>query len=263
MPVEVVHWNPRRPVVPGRVGRRIPLRRPVDNFGDLLGPRLVARILDDRGLRDEGAPPARLLTVGSILHHAESGDVVWGSGVNGKMVDLDPQLELDVRAVRGPLTQAHLARIGIDAPSVFGDPALLWGRFWPRETYAPTTTRHVTFVPNINDWDAHGRDARAVSPRAPVDEVIRTIAESELVVATALHAIVVAESLGVPARLVRPGREPMLKYEDHYTGTGRPTFRVAASVDEAVALGGEPPPAWDPDALLAAFPADLWSAGSR
>jgi pyruvyltransferase len=262
VPVEVVHWNPDRPVVPGRVGRRIPLARPVDNFGDLLGPRLVGRILADRGLDDATAPAARLLTVGSILHLARSGDVVWGSGINGKMADLDPDLALDVRAVRGPVTQARLARIGIEAPSVFGDPALLWGRFWPRSSYATTTTRRVTFVPNMNDWKTHRRDPRAISPRRPADEVITAIAESELVVASSLHAIVVAESFGIPARLVRPGREPMLKYEDHYAGSGRETFHAAATVDEAVALGGEPPLSWDADALLSAFPEDLWPADS-
>jgi pyruvyltransferase len=258
--VTVVHWNPRRPVAPGLRGRALPVRRRVNNFGDLIGPLLVREILHRRGIDPgKGRRGGRLLTVGSILHFARSGDTVWGSGINGKVLALRPGLRLDVRAVRGPVTQRLLGERGIEAPSVYGDPGLLWGTFWPRDSYRTGERRRVAIVPNLHDWPHHRGDPRAISPRGDVHRIIGQIAGSDLVVASSLHGLVVAESFGIPARLVRPGTEPLLKYCDYYEGTGRPGFTPAATVDEAVDLGGEPPPVWDRDGLLAAFPIDLWS----
>ena len=48
MPVEVVHFNPRRRRR-GRFGRFLP-KRPLNNFGDLTGPLLVQQIVQERRL---------------------------------------------------------------------------------------------------------------------------------------------------------------------------------------------------------------------
>jgi pyruvyltransferase len=253
--VEVVHWNPRR-----RVSRFLPARitRPVDNFGDLIGPWVVAELLRRRGLDPDGAVrPARIVAVGSILHLAADGDVVWGAGINGKSPDLAAGVtRLDVRAVRGPRTRELLLSLGHDVPEVFGDPGALVGGLWgPPE---PVRPRALTVIPNLNDAGRFSRRPGAVHPQMPLARIVPIIAGSRFVVGSSLHAIVVAESFGIPARLIRSGAEPAFKYEDYYRGTGRETFRAAESVEEAVALGGEPPAVLDPR-LLEAFPADLWT----
>ncbi len=97
-----------------------------------------------------------------------------------------------------------------------------------------------------------------LDPRSPLDHCLRRIAQSELVVGSSLHALVVAESLDIPARLIRSRVEHELKYADYYLGTGRYDFRPADSIAEAIAAGGEPKPEWTPTALLKAFPYDLW-----
>lgn len=259
MPVDVVHWNPRRPVLPGRWGRLVPWRRPVGNFGDLLGPLIVARLVAREGLT-EPVSPRRLLAVGSILNLARTGDVLWGIGANGKTLDHPPAYrELDVRAVRGPRTAAFLRAKGHAVPDVFGDPGLLLGRLWSREQIAnDTAPRAVTVVPNLNDRHLAVGRSDAVDPTGDLAATLGAIAASDLVVGSSLHGIVVAESLGIPARLVTSRAEPAFKFEDYYRGTGRPAFRPAPDVETAIGLGGEPPPAWAPGPLLAAFPRDLW-----
>lgn len=259
MSVEVVHWNPRKRVIPGPAGKLVPWRRAVNNFGDLLGPMLVDRILSDQGLTNEAGPDRRLLTVGSIMHLALAGDVVWGTGINGKKVlDEKSELRLDVRAVRGPITRRILSDLGVEVPAIYGDPGLLWSRFWPREHYLAAEVRPVGFVPNLHDWPRYKDDPRAISPVGDVHSVIGEIARCEFVVATSLHGIVIAESFGIPARLIPPAAEPMHKYLDYYRGTGRENLQVAATLDEAIELGGGRAPIWDEDALLNAFPFDLW-----
>jgi pyruvyltransferase len=262
--VEVVHWNPVRPRRPGLLGRLMG-SHPVNNFGDLLGPLIVREILERSGLRFDGAGQGRrLLAVGSILHFAQPGDVVWGTGVNGKKVDLERGYAgLDVRAVRGPITADFLRGHGVYVPDVYGDPGLLVGSLWTRdELRGDRPVVPVSVVPNFHDFRASAADpagrVQVISPQLPVREVLARIAASEYVVGSSLHGVIVAESLGIPARFVRSGVEPDIKYRDYYEGTGRSTFTQAASVEDALAIGPAELPRWDPGPLLAAFPGDLW-----
>ncbi|MGS0683813.1 polysaccharide pyruvyl transferase family protein [Nakamurella sp. GG22] len=256
--VEVVHWNPRR--APANGGFRVPTR--ANNFGDLLGPVIVRRLLGMHGLGPPAGRGRRLLTVGSIMRLSRSGDVIWGTGVNGKSENVDySDRRLDVRAVRGPLTRDVLIRNGHRVPDVFGDPGLLVGSLWSRDAVAGARPRtDLLVVPNINEVSLFAAGPDVVDPRLPLWEVLGRIAASGFVVGSSLHAIVVAESWGIPARLVHPRVEPLFKYEDYYLGSGRNSFAPAGSIAEAVAQGGEPGPRWDPEPLMAAFPTDLWSA---
>lgn len=257
--VRVVAWNPRR-----RVARRGPLRRVglparVDNFGDLIGPLVVRRMLGDVRVR-RGRSRARLLTVGSILHLARPGDVVWGTGRNGKVpADRHERGGLDVRAVRGPSTRAFLAEQGVDAPAVYGDPALLLPLLVPELRDAAGTKRYArTHVPNLNDHAAWSGDPDVLAPTAPLRECLERVVRSEFVYGSSLHGVIVAEAFGVPAMFAPSQHEDVFKYHDYLSGTGRPEAQVAGSVAEARAGHGYPPPAWDPAPLLAAFPWDLW-----
>ncbi|GAB3773397.1 pyruvyl transferase [Nocardioides ginsengisegetis] len=258
MAVEVVYWNPKRPVAPGLIGRVLPVRKPVNNFGDLLGPAIVKRILETRGIARPGT--GRLLTVGSVVHLSRAGDVVWGSGINGKTSAVGGGERLDVRAVRGPLTRSRLEAAGASVPEIYGDPGLLLARLMP-ELGTGSSERPVTIVPNLHDWSSARRDPRALSPIGDFRKIVPAIAASKLVVGSSLHGVVVAEAFGVPARLVTSSTEPLFKYHDYYLGSGRPIDTpIASTNDEAVELGGAEPHQCDLDSLLDAFPLDMWAA---
>ena len=257
--VELFAWNPRRPVVRGPLGKLI--QRPVNNFGDLLGPIVVTRLLGPKNTdRRRAMRPVRLFSVGSVLHYAADGDVVWGSGVNGKVpIDRYQFHSLDVRAVRGPLTRDFLRRRGVEVPEIYGDPALLLPDLIPElRRWASDPAFDVTYVPNLNDFRTR-RQRNALDPRSPLATCLERIARSRLVVGSSLHALIVAEALGIPARGIRSSVEHELKYADYYLGTGRGNFALAGSVDEAIEMGGEPPLDWSASDLLRAFPYDLWS----
>ena len=260
--MELFSWNPRRAPV-----RRLPLgpRRPTDNFGDVLGPVVVRQLLRRQGTSpDAAARSARLLSIGSVLHLATDGDVVWGTGLNGKIAaERHTYRWLDVRAVRGPLTRDLLQRRGIAAPPVYGDPGLLVGHLWTREELRGDEPDHdVTVVPNLNDLPTYAGTRGLLRPTSPLRACLRRIAASRLVVGSALHGVVVAESLGIPARLVVSQVEHPAKYEDYYLGTGREA-RPARDVAQALSWGGQEPPRWEPGPLLAACPRDLWTTGAR
>ncbi|WP_254622645.1 polysaccharide pyruvyl transferase family protein [Rhodococcus sp. W8901] len=262
MPVEVVNWNPRKRRVRGPLGRVIPRRPPVNNFGDLLGPLIVEELLVRQGIDPAGTSIRhRLLSVGSILRLANDGDVVWGSGVNGKSLDLEYQFsDLDVRSVRGPRTAEFLRSRGISVPEVYGDPGLLVGVLWPRESLvAPRLSAGVTLIPNLNDVEKYRGHPDFWHPCRPLWDTITRIANSEFVIGSSLHAVVLADSFGIEARLIGSDHEPPFKYQDYYLGSGRSGYTAATTVDEALAMGGEEPLEWDPAGVLGAFPYELWA----
>jgi pyruvyltransferase len=260
--VRIFSWNPRRSTLPPRLTRRLPVGHRLNNFGDLLGPLVVSKILARHGISpSQGRRECTLFSVGSVLHFAHDDDVVWGSGVNGKMPTESYLFHrLDVRAVRGPLTRDFLQSRGIVVPVTFGDPALLLPRLAPELFAAVRRDEHaVTVVPNFNDFPAYLAEPDVLDPRAPLDACLRRIAGSRLVVGSSLHGIVVAESLGIPARVIASEVEHPFKYLDYYRGTGRHDVEAAGSVQEAVAMGGRELPEFDAEGLIAAFPVDLWA----
>lgn len=247
--VDLFFWKPE--------GRQL-------NFGDHLARVVVTKLLASHGhlLEEETAESHRLFAVGSVLHFAQDGDVVWGSGVNGKIEPAQHRFRtLDVRAVRGPLTREFLMARGIAVPEVYGDPALLLPTLFP-ERFARHVRSPYVVVPNLHDLKlaqaAHMR--HIVSPMWSWNRCVAAILEGELVISSSLHGIIIAEAYGIPARYLRlSDTENIFKYNDYMLGTGRGAIEPAASVEEALEMGGMPPPVFDPEALLAAFPLDLWS----
>jgi len=254
---QVFWWSPPR--------RRLRPRR--ENVGDYLSPLTVQRMLDRFGWRiaDKRPDRGRLLAIGSVLHFARDGDVVWGAGVNGKVPEHRHRFEqLDVRAVRGPLTRDFLLRRGVDCPAVYGDPALLMPALFPEFRVAdPDTMAEYVVIPHLNDsparWVAEVDAGHILWPTAHWKRFVRRILASRLVISASLHGLVIAEAYGIPARALRLAEgEPQFKYADYYLGTDRPEFRFARSVGEALRLGGEAPPRIDLRLLMNRFPVDLW-----
>lgn len=250
--ISLYHWSPND-------------HRGAQNLGDFLSRIIVKGVLQELEIEstslriDDGADldERRLLAIGSILHHAREGDIVWGAGINGK--DLHRRLrlkDLDIRMVRGPLTQRCLEREDISCPSEYGEPGLLLSRY-----YTPTATPgkwdYVT-VPNLNDlglWACAGETV--VDPTGDWKAAVDMICSSSLVISSSLHGLVVAESYGIPARHLLSLAEPTFKYRDYYEGTGRDRVEFAQTIEEALELGGVRPPEYDPSTMLDLFPVDV------
>lgn len=260
--MELFHWNPSVPVVPGRIGKLLPLRRPVNNFGDLLGPLIVRGAVEHHGLNLESPRhQGRLLSVGSVMHFAQPGDVIWGTGVNGKIsANYRLGAPISIRAVRGPLTRKILLKAGHDVPEVYGDPGLLISQYYATRVKAvPAARRAVSIVPNLNDLASFRHEEGVVPPTWNLWKVMAAIYRSDFVVASSLHAVIVADAFGIPNRLVSSRNEPRFKYEDYYQGTDRELPRIAETIKEALKLGPAPTMNWSSDRLVKAFPSDLWA----
>jgi pyruvyltransferase len=158
------------------------------------------------------------------MHFARDGDVVWGTGRNGKVPATEHRFsKLDVRALRGPRTHEWLAsRLPLPATLPYGDPALLFPYlfdfdaplFRPREG---EVGRDIV-VPNLNDVTQidGALSTRLILPTAPWYDVVRQILWANTVTTTSLHGLILAEACGKRVSRVRLSDvEPPFKYEDY------------------------------------------------
>lgn len=238
------------------------------NVGDYLGRSLVESILllNDVELTEKISTSNRLLSVGSVLHYAKNGDCIWGTGLHGKKTRSKHEFkQLDVRAVRGPITRQFLLSIGIDCPDVYGDPGLLMPIFFRKETLSSQNPSKKDFIVIPHMHESHDKFQpyadRILSPRCRPVKFIKSILSSDFVISSSLHGIILAEAYGIPSIYLNSNNgEPLSKYEDYYQGTARSSFHFGASVEECLRLGGNSSFNIEDiqSRLLSSFPLDLW-----
>lgn len=237
------------------------------NFGDYLSCIVVAETARKLGLKKINLPEEqRFLAIGSVLHSAQDGDIIWGSGINGKIaINRHTFSKLDVRMVRGPKTKNFLEKKGIKVCNVFGDPALLLPILLP-DYKRKSKLGKITILPNLNEIELvkkrKPKFMHMVSPLKHWKKILYEIITSELVLTSSLHGIVLAEAFKVPVRFVMPmGGETLFKYQDYYLGTGRSLEDQPSSFYDRITLKSGiamPPPKFYPERMLATFPKDIF-----
>lgn len=180
------------------------------NFGDLLSPWLVRRITG-RDVRYVDHFQVNYSVIGSILGHATSNSIVWGTGSFGverlrgsnHRVFKQFSAEADYCAVRGPLTRNLLATKGVDCPRIYGDPALLVSRF-----YTPP------FIPDADKaelglvlrWSEKGLLRGDLDPGIKLiyldtdgmEVTLNEICSCKRILTTSLHGLIVSDAYGIP-----------------------------------------------------------------
>lgn len=208
------------------------------NFGDELSYFIVSKVLNttiDLATKNE---KGKLLGIGSILHQAQDNDIVWGSGINGKYVNKKVEAKnLNILSVRGPLTQAYLKECGYNVPDIFGDPAVLTPLFYSPKIHSKK--KAFAYVPHFSELKHLNLagDIPVINPTKPYKEVIDEIFNTELILSSSLHGVILAEAYGIPAVLIRSNEnEPLFKYKDYYLGTGRQDLVFATSIEEGLRM---------------------------
>lgn len=220
------------------------------NFGDELSSAVVEWVSGYTTKLVETDSADKLIAVGSILERARNGDVVWGSGIHPTQYDrfwqkqvhkwyrkaAEPQTEIEVWAVRGPISRDALLYRGVECPQRFGDPGVLTSLIYPK---ARDPNKKWGLIPHFRDKDVIGEHKiHVIDVHDKWENVVDQIVQCECIISSSLHGIVVAEAYGVPAIWLRTlSGEGFIKYMDYYAGTGRlpdPRYSLADALNSPI-----------------------------
>lgn len=226
-----------------------------DNFGDAVNKEIFADVL---GVAVEPASyfAAEVFGIGSILAkafiHTKPGNGtlrnwwrnrekyavrrrgmaapihIFGSGfIRDESVNLEKYREIGVVALRGNKTRAIMEKIlGRDLSSVpLGDPGLLMNRLVPPN---PEKQYRLGIVPHYEDHDnpliqrllSENEGAIAINILGDPVQTLAKINECEVILSSAMHGLIAADSLAIPNRWLKVSDKLMggsFKFHDYYS----------------------------------------------
>lgn len=231
-----------------------------DNVGDLLSSIVVQWMKEKNEIKSDTSVDNKtkhLFAIGTILDMSYQNATVWGSGLpEDKLYWWRRLRKLNVKSVRGPLTRDVLLKNGYSCPEIYGDPAILMPFIYEpvnkEKKYKSTVIFHHTTDCKVdNSFSPITSDYKAFIDR---------IVQSELVISSSLHGIILAEVYGVPAIMLDNNAQSIFKYKDWYYSTGRKDIPIASTVEEALTMTPAPLPNVTSmqKQIIDAFPIELW-----
>ena len=233
------------------------------NIGDYLSKIIYEYMLEYYNLdtNTKTKKTMHISAVGSVLGCFNADTTVWGTGLLSLkqfkyIINNRQRRKLDIRAVRGPVTRAVLCSGGYDCPENYGDPAILLPLIYNKTV---SKKYKISYIPHISqqiESDVHIISTDTENYRFFIDE----IRQSEVVVSSSLHGIIIAETYGVPAIFLNSVPYQLCKFFDWYYSTGRYDIKICKTIDEAIQIQ----PMQLPDLvsmrekLISLFPVDLW-----
>jgi glycosyltransferase involved in cell wall biosynthesis len=200
-----------------------------NNFGDLLG-KYIAEKLSGKRVRHTNLKSGRpvYVTIGSVLNTAtglHTNCTVWGSGIIS--ADDEVPSDLNILAVRGPVTQRRLRDLGIKPPTAYGDPALLLNKI-----YQPSASLKLWDVGIIPHYVDLSKVKNRITDRSikvidlitdEIEQTIDEIVSCKYIISSSLHGVVVAHTYGIPAVWVQFSDKlsgDNIKFEDYFASVG-------------------------------------------
>ena len=172
-----------------------------------------------------------VMCVGSIIQwQTNENSIIWGSGAVSDEIPLLQKPKM-VLAVRGPLTRLYLLKQGVDCPEIYGDPALLFPKYYHAyvsKKYKVGIIAHKIDQKNevviklIKQLDAIVIDISHYHKDWKF--FIDSINECEFVLSSSLHGLIVSEAYGVPNKWVKFSENIIggnFKYNDFYQSIGK------------------------------------------
>lgn len=198
-----------------------------NNWGDLLNKTLLEKISRKKVVWiNHGNSLEKYICIGSILQRADAGSIIWGAGFlsNSRKLSITPK---KICAVRGKLTRNIIIGQGIDCPEVYGDPALLYPKYYRpdiKKKYKLGIIPH--YVDATNEWfkTNTSKEVLKIDILSGIDKVVDQILSCEMIGSSSLHGIIAADAYGIPSKWLEFSDKVLgggFKFEDYYSSVNR------------------------------------------
>lgn len=205
------------------------------NWGDKLNPYMAERISGRSVVHRADVYPFPVRPIhywiGSHLATAcsDPNAIVWGAGFISADIPINGRPR-EIHAVRGWLSNERLKKVGLTAPDVVGDAALLLPRMYkPKPTgkrYALGVIPHCyewsePFFNQARQWD----DTLLIDITDGIEEVVDQINSCDRIISSSLHGIICADAYGIPSVWLHASNKPKgdgFKFRDYFSSVDRP-----------------------------------------
>jgi hypothetical protein len=215
----------------------------VSNFGDKLGPAMFYDIvkrpvcIEARRLSLVfGEGPARTIYcfLGTFAHflYGQHHFVLWGVGMGPPdgpahhgCKPIEKGLDIDFRALRGPLTREEMVKRGYNVPRniPYGDPGLLIPYFYKPSIQKKGDYCLVPHHAHYNEWKARFPRERVIDTGIDsydnIQSLVTELTSYDVILSGCLHATITAEAFGIPTSPLEPTLP--FKFDDFYQSVNK------------------------------------------
>ena len=181
-----------------------------------------------KAVYEAGSDKFRYYAAGSIFpcDSGSSNFEIWGTGLiyHANTIKSKPG---KIHAVRGPLTRERLLANNIECPEVYGDPALLFPRFYDKNVniqYQVGIIPH--YIDRNNPWVAfqsRKKWVKIIDILSEAYDLIDQVRSCELIISSSLHGLIAADAYGIPAIWIELSNRVIgdgFKFRDYYGSIG-------------------------------------------
>ena len=205
------------------------------NWGDAISPTLYKFISNnDPELFVFKNPLKKLHFVicGSVMKWVNQQSIVWGTGcINSGMKPSSPPHS--ICAVRGPLTRKILIKLGINCPEVYGDPAILFSKFYKpnieKKYELGIIPHYIDKKPPLLSKISNNKQIKIIDitqkgKNNPIFNFVDEVCECKRIISSSLHGIILAASYNIPAMWVKLSDKVVgkgFKFRDYFLSVNR------------------------------------------
>ncbi len=198
-----------------------------DNFGDKLTPYLIEKMSDSKCIYVDGEEQVnKYMVCGSILNWYIKNCFVWGAGI-ANANDIIPKKN-GIYATRGYISNEAAKNSGLKTYDIVGDPALVLPYIYDPRPYSNRIKKYkLSIIPHYVDLYTVIQkypNYNIINLLDPIERIIDQIVQSEFIISSSLHRLIVADAYGVPNKWVKFTDKILgddTKYHDYYTTTDK------------------------------------------
>lgn len=187
--------------------------------------RLIPQLIDSMFIKNY------IVSIGSVIQwYSSKRAIIWGSGIINKN---DTIKKSNFLAVRGKYTQEKILDLGLEVPSVIGDPALL-----SPLVFNPKVKKEyrLGIIPHIIHFEQVKEEYKSISDllvinlnTSNIEKVITQILSCEKIVSSSLHGLIVPHSYGIESLWVNLSDVSLagdnIKFFDYFSSVDIPEYK--------------------------------------
>ena len=178
-----------------------------NNFGDELSAFITSSLINTNKYNlvyNQKDTEINLISIGSYIQTAKDNYFIFGSGIrkDEHKENEHNYKDLNICAVRGPLSKKYLEKKGIYVPNIFGDPGLLLPKFY-NPIIIDSLKSKIGLIPHKTNYNNYLNNYDTsiyylINPTDDWKNVINSICSCKAIISSSLHGLICSDAYNIP-----------------------------------------------------------------